>query len=504
MEGQKYINDPKEEPLTGPIGRAAVNGQLFSYPKIVRQRRDPLISGQKFSLLSFHLFSTPETLPGTNKKVLGFAKIRGTFATEEEAERKGAQLVREIDSTFHIGTCETGTWVPITDNIFDLASKKVTIHDQDSQELEELRKRDETNRKNLKEAREQQELVESHKRQKELIETDVHDNPDTLEYATMQATVWLKLFREREGLKLKLKNMTNKLKTQHEVIEYLRRRHPEFFEGDAWLTRANKDRRGVSLLDEVLSSEERKSFDKRIEQTRMPKAISRKPVSVVIDPEGRLDDPDNFDIIYPEYEEDYQLLEEDNEETRFLKSQNLKNYRDKLQRAEAGDRKAMAAVCPWKLDHLGRIKEGGGSAPEKLPPGTEDLKLSLPDPPTTPYMSTFSDPTKTHRQEVFYSGQKEENPWLYIEKETFERESFSLLEIHEAERFISEGDVKAFVILIGDRESKIIFWLKDMTKKFIIVNTPSWVHLPKEWETMVNGVSLKLVKTEDSMKVYLL
>lgn len=375
--GQQYFEDPIYEPLTGPFGRAAVNGQLFKYPKVLRSARDPAIQNQNVCLLSFHTFEEPKIIKskdGKDVKIFAMVKVRGVFAEADEATRNAARIIREVDSLFKIGVAEVGKWHPVVENVEVFSGNTMPISSME--DMEKQREKEEIRRNRLKRAEDNRKKQDFMERQRQAEEEDINANPETLDYATLQATVWLKLFRDRQELKAKMDNMTKKLKTQHEIIEYLRRRHPEHFENDAWLELANKERRKESIIEEVLFPDERKAFEKRLESTRAPKGVTREAKRVMIDLKGPYNDKGNFDLIYPEYEEDYLIVDDDTEVDRIHKANNLKLYHEKVERAAKGDRKAMAAVCPWKLDDYGRAlpeAEASSSAPTaKLPPGTED------------------------------------------------------------------------------------------------------------------------------------
>ena len=68
---------------------------------------DPPIKGQKYVLLSF---LSPERVTESKPGVRG-VKIRGVFATREEAEAKSKSLRDTVDSRFDIYVGEIGKWL---------------------------------------------------------------------------------------------------------------------------------------------------------------------------------------------------------------------------------------------------------------------------------------------------------------------------------------------------------------------------------------------------------
>lgn len=410
--GKTYYEDAAYEPLNGAIGRAAVNGQIVAYPKIIRSRIDPPIPDQVYCLISFLHFDKEHIAKdrhGKETKIKTLVKVRGTFGTENEAIRKAAELVRNVDSTFEIAVARVGKWEPVVEDIGSWSAEKVSAESE--KQLEAQQSQVEIRRQKTKEYEESKKMQEFQENQRKLIEEDSSKDPESLDFATMQSVIFLKLHRDRKELKAKLDNLTKKLKDQHETLEYMRRRHPEHFENDAWLEHLNKARRKTSLVEEALTPEERDVFGKRLDKTRVPKGVTRTPKRVMLNLKGPNNDPGNFESVYPEYEEDYALSLDDTDVDKILKAQNLKLYREKVEKAARGDRVAMAAICPWKLDDLGRILTVPGAPIPRLPPGTED-SVTYPDTENIPDLYEAEQremAMKGSRQQVF-SGLEEPEP----------------------------------------------------------------------------------------------
>src|SRR5437868_1422398 len=78
------------------VGRAAVEGQVFEYPKIIRRMADPVIPAQQFGIVSFMFLPQPKIIKG--EPVYGFYKNRGNHMSVPDAKFEAHELVRTIDS----------------------------------------------------------------------------------------------------------------------------------------------------------------------------------------------------------------------------------------------------------------------------------------------------------------------------------------------------------------------------------------------------------------------
>lgn len=92
---------------------------------------DPEIVGQKYVLVSF---LTPEKIKDTKSKGVRGLKIRGCFATREEAENHSKYLREQVDNRFDIYVGEIGKWLPWDD------SDRTEDEDYAEKELNDLMK----------------------------------------------------------------------------------------------------------------------------------------------------------------------------------------------------------------------------------------------------------------------------------------------------------------------------------------------------------------------------
>ena len=90
-----------------------VNDKSFTntFPRVDRTYADPAIALQNYTLFSF--MPAKGATPNENG-IYGFAKIRGTFSTEMEADQRAEFLIRNVDSYNKIQHTYTGRPFPVT------------------------------------------------------------------------------------------------------------------------------------------------------------------------------------------------------------------------------------------------------------------------------------------------------------------------------------------------------------------------------------------------------
>ena len=101
-------------PLTKEQGDIAVS-ELYSknldkFPKIERKYADPIDHGQKFALVSF---VPSKTAQPDEDGVYGMMKVRGVYASIDEADDRAEFLVRNVDSYQNILTTYVGRPFPL-------------------------------------------------------------------------------------------------------------------------------------------------------------------------------------------------------------------------------------------------------------------------------------------------------------------------------------------------------------------------------------------------------
>jgi hypothetical protein len=151
---------------------AALNVDTFvqRFPKVEKFYADPAVPGQQFALVSFlpAKGATPD-----KDGVFGMLKVRGAFATEDEAMLRAEYLVRNVDSYHSIYHTYVGRPFPlaatskyISDTVEIDIKKKVT--EETSAQIR--RKRDE----------ERQTVKEIEEKEKELL-ADVAKKPEEID-----------------------------------------------------------------------------------------------------------------------------------------------------------------------------------------------------------------------------------------------------------------------------------------------------------------------------------
>jgi hypothetical protein len=191
---------------------------LKTFPQVERRFFDPEINTQKIGLISF----VPAKGASPNKNgIYGFAKLRGNYSSAEEASSKAKDIIEKVDSYHQIYHTYVGRPFPLTQSSdFSEEIDKVELKkDVTSSIGEDIKKKRE---------KEQQEIAEIEKKQKELLE-DVKKSPEenkedvytTLKTKKAQIT-WTYLETEK-----KLKQMIDIIVKSKFEIEEMDKKHPD-------------------------------------------------------------------------------------------------------------------------------------------------------------------------------------------------------------------------------------------------------------------------------------
>ena len=243
--------DPTYPPLAGDAGRAAVNGQMVVYPKVVRSGRDLPVAQQAHGMMSFMLFEQPRVLK-TGKKVHGFIKLRGNWADEDQCKLKSANLIREQDSKYKVRIGEVGAWLPITDEqgFEQSIDVKADATEEEKMKEEAIRKKQDEDKRIMRELKEREEEVKTAK--------DYHDDPDGIDYYTMNRTTWMWATEQIDIMANRLKDMTEKVADRRKLLGELDAKHPEHT--TAWIANYNKERRKAGIPDWIPSEQMEKRY----------------------------------------------------------------------------------------------------------------------------------------------------------------------------------------------------------------------------------------------------
>lgn len=240
---------PDYPPLGGNVGKAAVNGQILYYPKVVRSQSDEPIEGQKRGLISFMILKEPQKTK-QGKTIHGFFKLRGNWSDDNQATSRGARIVREQDSKYPVRVAHVGEWLPLIDDD-SMAKKQVNINLDGNKEEEDAKQKaveeEEDKRKRIvREIKEREEEVRNGK--------DYNDDPKSLDYYTMKMVVWRSLTEAVVLEEKKLKSIKDKLTNVRALLSNLDEELPEH--SNYWVPNFNQGRAKAGLPEFVFPESE--------------------------------------------------------------------------------------------------------------------------------------------------------------------------------------------------------------------------------------------------------
>lgn len=245
---------PEYPPISNAddVGKAAVEGQLITYPQVVRKNSDPPIQNQVFGNVSFMLFDTPRRFRG--KPIYGYVKLRGNHADADSARYDAYRIVRQVDSKFQVRTAPVGHWVPITDNDSGVVEELYDVRENDEEHHirdEAVKEREREARRIAKELKEGEEKLKSG--------DDIYDKPESLDFYTMKRVTEMKLSEAISIQKRKLQEVELQLAETHILCRKLEKTNPEYAE--QWIENYNKERVKTSLVEFVPSENQFSEYD---------------------------------------------------------------------------------------------------------------------------------------------------------------------------------------------------------------------------------------------------
>lgn len=215
-----------EPPLTEEQATEAIselNIQTFTnkFPKVDRNFADPPISLQTYGLVSF----IPAKGATPNKKgIYGFAKLRGNYATEIEANQRAEMLIKEVDSVHTIYHTYVGRPFPLTvrrDYAAETSEVDIRRDTTESVSMAIKEQKDEDKKK----------AEEIKSRERELMEDVSGDRPqeeiDLDEYITLNVKKAQLAWTYLEHIK-KIKEIKNVLVNTRKAVVEADAEHPEF------------------------------------------------------------------------------------------------------------------------------------------------------------------------------------------------------------------------------------------------------------------------------------
>ncbi len=252
--------DPSHPVLKKDVAKAAIEGQISTYPKVVRGMKDDPISGQTHSLLSFMFFSEPKTL-SDGSIVYGYIKSRGNWGDEEQAIRQSSRIVKEQDSKYEIRIAPTGSWVPITTSSV-VVKEHIDVKTDDNQHA----LRDEAVREKERHRRKLQREIEE--RTEEAKSGDIYDDPESVTYYSMRRVTEIKLIEARNKQFDQLENIKDKLGEVQKELYDLECKFPEY--ENEWVDVYNAERKKSGILNYTPSEDqenEHKTMMKTLAET---------------------------------------------------------------------------------------------------------------------------------------------------------------------------------------------------------------------------------------------
>lgn len=246
---------PDYPPLGGNVGKAAVNGQILYYPKVVRSNADEKIEGQTRGLISMMVLKEPKQTKN-GKTIFGFFKLRGNWGDDNQAAARGSKIVREQDSKYPIRIAHVGEWIPIIDDD-SMAQKTINVDVEADAATEEARQKaiedeEEKRKRRLREIKEREEEVKNGQ--------DYNDDKSSIDYYTMKMVTWKELVFNVEMQTKKLESLKSKLSEVRKTISDLDA-SPETSEHcKYWLDNYNNARKKAGIPEFVPSQAETDLF----------------------------------------------------------------------------------------------------------------------------------------------------------------------------------------------------------------------------------------------------
>lgn len=193
---------------------------IGNFPTIERRYADPEVPLQKIGLISF----VPAKGATPNEKgVYGFAKLRGNFATETEADEKAEHIIRNVDSYHQIYHAYVGRPFPLTTSSdYSGDTRRIDLTKEMTVAIS-----DDVKRKREKEQKEIQEIKD---RETELLE-DVKKDEENIQdrYTTLRVKKAQLTWTYSEYSK-KLKQMVGLIAKARREIEILEEKDESLLE----------------------------------------------------------------------------------------------------------------------------------------------------------------------------------------------------------------------------------------------------------------------------------
>jgi len=215
-------------PLTGTEAENAIKDlvvpPMANYPQLERMYADPKQIGQIFSLVSF----IPSTKATPDKDgIYGMIKVRGTFATEDEANARAEFLIKNVDSYHKIYHVFTGRPFPATaSSKFSHATTEIDIRNKiKSIVSEDIKQQKDEENKVINEIKDREtKLLEESKRNRN------QEPADPLEEYTTQKVKFAQLVWTYNETQKKLAEYRKIIIATRDTVNETETKHPDFKE----------------------------------------------------------------------------------------------------------------------------------------------------------------------------------------------------------------------------------------------------------------------------------
>ena len=238
-----------EPPLDSAQTEAAIkelNNTSFTdkFPRIDRTYADPIIPMQYIGLISF--VPAKGATPNENG-VYGFAKLRGNYSNEIEANERAVHLIKNVDSHHQIYHTYVGRPFPITiSSDYSAKTDEIDIRKEMAKDIStNIRKNKDNEEKEIREIKEREEkLIEESKKE----EIDPYEEYITLRVKKAQLT-WTYLEHMKKMTEIK----EIIIKTRTQVNDY-DEKFPEY--RDNYYEKYMKARRESGIKESKQDSDE--------------------------------------------------------------------------------------------------------------------------------------------------------------------------------------------------------------------------------------------------------
>ena len=219
-------SQPKQtDPLTLEQTADAIADRVHKFPLIDRYYADPSIMNQKICLVSFvpAKGATPD-----KDNFFGMMKVRGVFATEEEANERAEFLIRNVDSYHDIYHAYVGRPFPITTSRdYSAEVKNIDIRKKTTDIIsEDIVRRKQDDAREIQEMKEREEKLLEESKKAEAGE----DPMEPFEHYIMEQVKRAQLLWTYYETKTKMNQMKTSIRASTDKIAEFDKENPEFYE----------------------------------------------------------------------------------------------------------------------------------------------------------------------------------------------------------------------------------------------------------------------------------